>query len=96
MVESQEEGQGDGGALGADWKVRVGVMNLVDLAGSERVHKTGAEGVRFKEGKNINLSLLTLGKVIKQLSEGADAAGVSGISVFVTADISISSPVLLF
>ena len=49
--------------------VRIGVLTLVDLAGSERVAKTGAEGVRLKEGVNINKSLLTLGLVIKSLSE---------------------------
>ncbi|KAL6289173.1 hypothetical protein ACE6H2_006683 [Prunus campanulata] len=45
-------------------------MNLVDLAGSERAAKTGAEGVRLKEGSHINKSLMTLGTVIKKLSEG--------------------------
>ncbi|XP_019435849.1 PREDICTED: kinesin-like protein KIN-7N [Lupinus angustifolius] len=32
--------------------VRVSVLNLVDLAGSERIAKTGADGVRLKEGKS--------------------------------------------
>lgn len=45
------------------------VQNLVDLAGSERVSETGSEGVRFKEGTHINLSLLGLGNVISKLSE---------------------------
>ena len=49
--------------------VRVSALNLVDLAGSERAGKTGAEGVRLKEGSNINNSLLTLGKVIKALTD---------------------------
>ena len=45
-------------------------QSLVDLAGSERVSLTGAEGMRFKEGVSINLSLLTLGNVISKLAEG--------------------------
>jgi Kinesin motor domain len=49
--------------------VKIGVLTLVDLAGSERLSKTGAEGARLKEGVNINKSLLTLGLVIKSLSE---------------------------
>ncbi|KAL3632554.1 hypothetical protein CASFOL_025538 [Castilleja foliolosa] len=49
--------------------------NLVDLAGSERAAKTGAEGVRLKEGSHINKSLMTLGTVIKKLSEGAESQG---------------------
>jgi hypothetical protein len=46
------------------------LQNLVDLAGSERISKTGAEGVRLKEGAHINKSLTTLGIVINKLSEG--------------------------
>lgn len=55
--------------------VRVSVLNLVDLAGSERASKTGAEGVRLKEGSHINKSLMTLGTVIKKLSEGGESQG---------------------
>lgn len=51
--------------------VSVGKQNLVDLAGSERIAKTGAGGVRLKEGKHINKSLMILGNVINKLSEGA-------------------------
>ncbi|KAI0523598.1 hypothetical protein KFK09_005994 [Dendrobium nobile] len=49
--------------------IRVSVLNLVDLAGSERIAKTGAGGVRLKEGKHINKSLMILGNVINKLSE---------------------------
>ncbi len=42
----------------------------MDLAGSERVSAAGTEGIRFKEGTFINLSLLNLGNVISKLSEG--------------------------
>lgn len=47
----------------------------MDLAGSERAAKTGAEGVRLKEGSHINKSLMTLGTVIKKLSEGVESQG---------------------
>lgn len=47
----------------------------MDLAGSERAAKTGAEGIRLKEGSHINKSLMTLGTVIKKLSEGAESQG---------------------
>ncbi|XP_034201768.1 kinesin-like protein KIN-7N isoform X2 [Prunus dulcis] len=50
-------------------------MNLVDLAGSERIAKTGAGGVRLKEGKYINKSLMILGNVINKLSDGAKNRG---------------------
>jgi centromeric protein E len=49
----------------------VATINFVDLAGSERSSKTGAEGMRLKEGCHINRSLLTLGTVIRKLGEGA-------------------------
>jgi hypothetical protein len=42
-------------------------QNFVDLAGSERASQTQSAGVRLKEGSHINRSLLTLGKVIRQL-----------------------------
>jgi centromeric protein E len=42
-------------------------QNFVDLAGSERVAQTHAIGARLKEGCHINLSLLTLTKVIRKL-----------------------------
>ncbi|BBN13499.1 centromeric protein E [Marchantia polymorpha subsp. ruderalis] len=55
--------------------VRVSALNLVDLAGSERIAKTGAGGVRLKEGTHINKSLMTLGTVINKLSEGPGKQG---------------------
>lgn len=48
--------------------IRTSQFNLVDLAGSEGVSKTRAEGIRFREGSNINKSLLALSKVIHRLS----------------------------
>ncbi|XP_043919377.1 centromere-associated protein E [Protopterus annectens] len=53
-----------------DGAVMVSHLNLVDLAGSERASQTGAEGVRLKEGCNINRSLFILGQVIKKLTDG--------------------------
>ena len=61
--------------------ILVSTLTLVDLAGSERVAKTGAEGIRMKEGTAINKSLLTLGTVINKLSEGALAQGAPFSSV---------------
>ncbi|DBA04976.1 TPA: hypothetical protein N0F65_006978 [Lagenidium giganteum] len=55
---------------GADgMEARFSKFHLVDLAGSERAKRTNAEGARFKEGVNINKSLLSLGNVINALSE---------------------------
>ena len=48
---------------------------LVVQAGSERASRTGAEGVRLKEGGHINRSLLTLGTVMRKLSEGERRGG---------------------
>ena len=44
-------------------------MCLVDLAGSERAMVTKNRGTRFREGANINRSLLALGNVINALSD---------------------------
>lgn len=66
-IESRPAGSG-----AEDGAVQVSQLNLVDLAGSERAAQTGATGDRFKEGRHINLSLSSLGLVIKQLSEGQD------------------------
>lgn len=43
-------------------------MNLIDLAGSENVSKAKTDGIRMKEGSNINKSLLALSNVISKLS----------------------------
>ncbi|KFV89959.1 Kinesin-like KIF18A, partial [Eurypyga helias] len=49
--------------------VRVAKMTLIDLAGSERATATNAKGARFREGTNINRSLLALGNVINALAD---------------------------
>jgi hypothetical protein len=43
-------------------------INFIDLAGSERLASTSTTGVRREESLAINLSLLTLGKVITALA----------------------------
>lgn len=48
--------------------VRSARLNMVDLAGSERAAKTGAEGVGFTEGVNINYELMILGNCIAALT----------------------------
>ncbi|RLM84956.1 hypothetical protein C2845_PM04G12870 [Panicum miliaceum] len=74
IIESREKGDDNEAEDSCD-AVRVSVLNLVDLAGSERAAKTGAEGVRLKEGSHINKSLMILGTVIKKLSEGIEGQG---------------------
>ncbi|CAA6667527.1 unnamed protein product [Spirodela intermedia] len=41
----------------------------LDLAGSERAKRTGADGIRLKEGIHINRGLLALGNVISALGD---------------------------
>lgn len=50
--------------------VLVSKMALIDLAGSERATATTNSGERFREGANINKSLLALGNCINALAEG--------------------------
>ncbi|XP_034625753.1 kinesin-like protein KIF18A isoform X2 [Trachemys scripta elegans] len=49
--------------------VRIAKMSLIDLAGSERASATNSKGARFREGTNINRSLLALGNVINALAD---------------------------
>ncbi|NXM04965.1 CENPE protein, partial [Tyrannus savana] len=67
IIESRE--RSDPANANCDGAVMVSHLNLVDLAGSERASQTGAEGVRLKEGCNINRSLFILGQVIKKLCD---------------------------
>jgi len=50
-------------------------MSLIDLAGSERASATNAKGARFREGANINRSLLALGNIINALADPKVCAG---------------------
>ncbi|XP_053674784.1 kinesin-like protein KIF18A [Anopheles nili] len=45
-------------------------LSMIDLAGSERAASTKGIGLRFKEGANINKSLLALGNCINKLADG--------------------------
>lgn len=45
-------------------------LSMIDLAGSERAQSTKCIGLRFKEGANINKSLLALGNCINKLADG--------------------------
>ena len=46
-------------------------MSLIDLAASEKGCITGNKGARFREGSNINKSLLALGNCINALADGS-------------------------
>ena len=46
-------------------------LSMIDLAGSERAQSTKCIGLRFKEGANINKSLLALGNCINKLADGS-------------------------
>ncbi|KAK3726500.1 hypothetical protein QZH41_003895 [Actinostola sp. cb2023] len=50
-------------------------MTLIDLAGSERAHVTSNRGARFREGANINKSLLALGNCINALADNENKSG---------------------
>ena len=49
---------------------KAGKLHLVDLAGSEKQKQTNADKERLEEAKKINLSLSSLGNVIKALVDG--------------------------
>ncbi|XP_022082824.1 kinesin-like protein KIF18A isoform X2 [Acanthaster planci] len=54
---------------------RIAKMSLIDLAGSERATVTTNRGARFREGANINRSLLALGNCINALADGNKSKG---------------------
>jgi len=58
-VKKQEDGK---------MKTLTSQFNLIDLAGSENVSKAKTEGLRLREGSNINKSLLALSNVIHGLA----------------------------
>ncbi|KPI94068.1 Kinesin-like protein KIF18A [Papilio xuthus] len=55
----------------ASSQLRIVKLSMIDLAGSERASATGCIGDRFKEGANINKSLLSLGNCINKLADGS-------------------------
>ena len=64
------DGELTGGADGGGGVLRSELL-LVDLAGSERAKRRGKYyETRFAEGRHINMSLLALGRVIRQLAAG--------------------------
>ncbi|KAK4757935.1 hypothetical protein SAY87_019236 [Trapa incisa] len=66
-VEQKKSLGGCNGNLGDD--ILCSKLHLVDLAGSERAKRTGADGMRLKEGIHINKGLLALGNVISALGD---------------------------
>ncbi|KAJ7344534.1 hypothetical protein JRQ81_000484 [Phrynocephalus forsythii] len=56
-------------SMSINQNVRIAKMCLLDLAGSERASATKTKGARFREGANINRSLLALGNVINALAD---------------------------
>ena len=56
---------------GLSAEVKIAKLSMIDLAGSEKGGVTGAKGARFREGSNINKSLLALGNCINALADGA-------------------------
>ncbi|XP_031562254.1 kinesin-like protein KIF18A isoform X2 [Actinia tenebrosa] len=60
---------------GLQANVRLAKMSLIDLAGSERAHVSTNRGARFREGANINKSLLALGNCINALADKENKAG---------------------
>ncbi|XP_073021338.1 kinesin-like protein KIN-7N isoform X2 [Primulina eburnea] len=75
VIESNQKASNPSRGSSSDDAIRVSILNLVDLAGSERVAKTQAGGVRLKEGKHINKSLMALVNVINKLSEDGKQRG---------------------
>ncbi|XP_068717868.1 kinesin-like protein KIF18A isoform X2 [Montipora capricornis] len=55
--------------------ITMGKMSLIDLAGSERAIVTSNSGARFREGANINKSLLALGNCINALADKENKSG---------------------
>ena len=59
-------------SAGISAEVKVAKLSLIDLAGSEKGSvTTGKTAARFREGSNINKSLLALGNCINALADGA-------------------------
>uniref|UniRef100_A0A1A9WBM3 Kinesin motor domain-containing protein n=1 Tax=Glossina brevipalpis TaxID=37001 RepID=A0A1A9WBM3_9MUSC len=50
---------------------RIVKLSMIDLAGRERAGSTKGLGLRYKEGANVNKSLLALGNWINNLANGA-------------------------
>jgi hypothetical protein len=57
-------------------RVKRGLLTIVDLAGSERLSKSGSEGARLSEAKNINKSIAALGNCISALAANGSGSHV--------------------
>lgn len=66
VVEQRELPAREGAPPG---EVKRGLLTIVDLAGSERVSKSGSDGQRLREAKQINRSLCALGNCVAALAE---------------------------
>lgn len=55
----------------SDQRKRLVKLSMIDLAGSERACSSKCVGERFKEGANINRSLLALGNCINKLADNS-------------------------
>lgn len=64
--------------------MKTGKLNFVDLAGSENISRSGAVEKRAREAGNINQSLLTLGRVIKALTEKTSHIPYRYVYVYIT------------
>ncbi|CAH1454168.1 unnamed protein product [Lactuca virosa] len=69
MEQKRISGSTNGGAHDDGDDILCAKLHLVDLAGSERAKKTGADGMRLREGIHINKGLLALGNVISALGD---------------------------
>eukprot|EP00049_Salpingoeca_infusionum_P009314 m.154772 g.154772 ORF g.154772 m.154772 type:complete len:120 (+) comp14301_c0_seq14:312-671(+) len=49
--------------------IKIGKLYLVDLAGSENIGRSGAVKDQAREARNINTSLLTLGRCIQKVTK---------------------------
>uniref|UniRef100_A0A7S3VBP7 Kinesin motor domain-containing protein n=1 Tax=Chaetoceros debilis TaxID=122233 RepID=A0A7S3VBP7_9STRA len=55
-------------------EMKTSKIHFVDLCGSERITRAKTEGIRLKEGIDINKGLLVLGNVISALGTSADGS----------------------
>ncbi|KAI3768324.1 hypothetical protein L2E82_18908 [Cichorium intybus] len=68
ILEQKDKNKGDENPIAGE-EYRCAKLHLVDLAGAERVKRAGSEGVRLREGIQINKGLLALGNVISALGD---------------------------
>ena len=53
---------------------KMGKITYIDLAGSESLNEIGVDPVRYKEGIQINESLICMGRAIKQAASNVNPA----------------------